>query len=287
MPLDDLQGAQPLENAPVETPPVEEHDEGEPEGTVEVQGRRMVDVGVVAAERKRAREAAEKKIRESEVAPLKAQADRAAQLEQALNAAKPYVDFLQARPELMKPQAPTPEEDRISEDEAATFARDYELFAPTGQPDIARAKKILARESRKTSEAARLAAQEAVAPVRQTAAEQASRANFAQMAQRVNEQGEPLVDPKVLAEEWVALAPELTADSRVAQVVLEKAIGKMILSGQRPQKPQRAPVFTESPGGRQAGAGLTDLDKKLGFSEKELKTLTTGFVPGGVSVIGE
>lgn len=292
MPLDELAGAQRLEDAPNPTQPdpaAVEPDDAEPDGVIEANGKRLVDVGVVAAERKRVRETTERKL-QAEMEPLKTKAARADALEQALQAAQPYIDLIKQRPELLAPKPPTPEEQSIPDEDAANYARRYELFEPTGTPDVKRAKLIMADNRREMAKVASQAAQEAVAPVRQTAAEQASRSNFVQMAQRMDADGTPLVDPQVLAEEWATLAPELTADSRVAQVVLEKAIGKMILSGKRPQKPQRAPVYSESPGGggnRQPSSKLTDLDRKLGFTEKELNTLTAGFNPGGVSIIGE
>ena len=290
---EDLSQAVSLESAPEElpsTPAAEAPDEdAEPEGAVEVSpGRRMVDVSVVAAERKRAREAATRAVREQELAPLQERANRADALQEALNAARPYVDLVKQHPELLKPAAPLPIEQQISDDEAAQEARDLQLYNAQSQLDIPTAKKIIARRRTETQQAATQAAQQAMGPMQQSHAEQASRQNFAYMASLKDSNGAPLVDPKVLAEEWVQLPADLTQHSQVGEVVLERAIGKMHRQGKRITPAHREPVFSESPGGRTAGpVVLTELDRKLGLTEKDLKGSAAKFVPGGISVIGD
>ena len=290
---EDLSHAVSLESAPEpETPtvdPAAPDDDAEPEGAVEVSpGRRMVDVSVVAAERKRAREAATRTVREQELAPLQERANRADALQEALNAARPYVDLVKQHPELLKPAAPLPMEQQISDDEAAQEARDLQLYNAQSQLDIPTAKKIIARRRTETQQAATQAAQQAMGPMQQSHAEQASRQNFAYMASLKDSNGQPLVDPKVLAEEWVQLPADLTQHSQVGEVVLERAIGKMHRQGKRITPAHREPVFSESPGGRTAGpVVLTDLDRKLGLTEKDLKGSAAKFVPGGISVIGD
>lgn len=273
-----------------ETPTVEApDDDAEPEGTVEVTpGRRMVDVSVVAAERKRARELAAKEIREKELTPLQEKAKQVDALQEALNAARPYVDLVKQHPELLKKPEPTPIEASISDDEAAQEARDLQLYDKDSQLDIKTAKKIIARRRSEVDSAASKAAHAAVAPIQAATAEDRSRSNFAQMVAQKDADGRPLVDPKILAEEWVALDPSLTAEWKVAEVVMDRAIGRMWRQGKRSATPPREPVFSESPGGRAAGpVVLTELDRKLGLTEKDLKATAKNFVPGGISVIGD
>ena len=294
---EDLSRAMSLETTPEPEPEVAvstEHepvdDDAEPEGVVEVTpGRRMVDVSVLAAERKRVREATAHQIREKELTPLQQKAQEADALREALNAARPYVDLVKQHPELLQTPAPQPAEAAISDDEAAQEARDLQLFDATSQLDVKTAKKIIARRRAEVMATAQQAAQQAIAPYAQSSAEQASRQNFAQMAQLTGSDGQPLVDPRILAEEWVQLPVELTQNPQVAEVVLERAIGKSLRQGKSRQAVLRSPVFSEASGGRQAGGPvvLTPLDRKLGLTEKDLKESAKGFVAGGVSVICE
>lgn len=288
---DDLRGALRLEDAPdpesVESPVIDADDDGEPDGAVEVGGRRMVDVSVVAAERKRAREKGAKDVRDKELAPLQEKASRSDALQQALDAARPYVDIVKQHPHLLQPQKPTAEEDSITDDQAAVFARQYELYqAADGQPDVKRAKKIMADNRREIAQVAKQAVSDAVAPMQAATADDRSKQNFARMCALTDEAGQPLVDPEFLAKEWVQLDVSLTQDPAVAEVVLERALGKSMRSKSkgRVAAPVRSPVFSESPGGRpQASVGLSGLDKKLGITEKDLKETQGKFVPGGVS----
>lgn len=290
---EDLSQALSLESAPdpQQPAPVVEHedDDSEPEGVVEVTpGRRMVDVSVVAAERKRARETATRQVREKELAPLQEKAKQVDALQQALNAAKPYVELVQQNQHLLRKPEPTPLEQQISDDDAAQEARDLQLYTKDSQLDIATAKKIIARRRTETAQAATEAAQQAVAPIQAATATDRSRQNFAQMAALRDSDGRPLVDPQILAAEWVQLPADLTQHPQVAEVVLERAIGKSLRQGKRVSPPAREPVFSESPGGRgPSPVVLTDLDRKLGLTEKDLKASAGKFVAGGISVIGD
>lgn len=295
MPDEDLSQAISLEDPPAPEPgepgavAVAEDDDAEPEGAVEVSpGRRMVDVSVVAAERKRAREAAMRQVREKELTPLQEKANRADALQEALNAARPYVDLVKQHPELLRQPDPVPYEDQIGDDEAAQEARDLQLYDSQSQLDLKTAKKIIARRRTEAYQVGQQAIQEAMAPLQQSTAEAASRNNFAQMAQMRDPNGNPLVDPRILAEEWVQLPVELTANPQAAEVVLERAIGKSHRRGTRIAPAKREPMFSEAPGGRGAASVvLTDLDRKLGLTEKDLKSAAGTFVPGGISQIGE
>ena len=259
-------------------------DETEPAGTIDVPGKgRLVDVSVVVAERKRIRDLTERTIREKEVAPLQAQVAQAQQTRDALAAAQPYVELVKQHPEWLKP---APEETQIPDDDAERYARRFELYdVATNAPDVKRAKAIMADNRRESETIARQAAEDAVGPLKEQTATQASRANFVQMAQLRDADGQPLVDAEVLAQEWAQLPPTLTQHLQVAETVLHAAIGKMHRQGKTVTR--RTPVFTEAPGG---GGGqpltLTPLDKKLGLTEADLKASADRFVPGGMSVIG-
>lgn len=273
---------------PGDEPVVESEDEAEPEGAVEVApGRRMVDVSVVAAERRKARETTEKKIRDTELAPLKEKADRADALQQALDAARPYVELVQQNQHLLRQQPAQAPEDAISDAEAEQEARELQLYGADSKLDIKTAKRIIARRRTETVSAAQQAAQQAVAPIEAATAEERSRNNFVFMTQQVDASGQPLVDPQILAQEWVQLPHTLTQDPRVAEVVLERAIGKSVRGGRRPQGPARGPVLSEAPGGQQRQpVTLTENARKLGLSKGDLDASQKTFNPGGASEIG-
>lgn len=265
-------------------------DDAEPEGAIEVQpGRRMVDVSVVSAERKRAREATEKRVRDAEVAPLNEKLKELDALKQAVNELRPYADFIKQNPHVLQQQQPKQAEtDDIPDEQAATYARRYELFDPTsGQPDIKRAKAIMADNRREQAAIAQQAAQEAVGPLRQQTAVSAQRENFIQAIKRV--EGDEIVTPEIIAQQFAELGPEMTQHPEVAQVALERAIGRAYLQRRGSGKPAapRAPVISEQAGGRASTpVSLTESGKKLGLSESDLKSANKTYTPGGVSEIG-
>jgi len=258
-------------------------DEPEPEGIVEVSpGRRMVDVSVVAAERKKARENAEKGVRERELAPLKAKADA---LEQALETVKPHL----ARLHEMSQPKPQPQDpvSQVTDAEAEQEARDLQLYTKDSTLDIATAKKIIARRRMETDRAASSAAQQAIAPYVQDNAQQRMGQQFAMM---VNELGaDDILTKEELAQQFVELGPDLAQHPQVARVALERAVGQKYLQrkGRATQAPQREPVLSEAPGGRIAqDFTITERAGKMGLTKDDLKTSAKTFTPGGVSPIG-
>jgi hypothetical protein len=280
---------EPFPADPAQTPQAPD-DDAEPDGAVEVApGRRMVDVSIVAAERKRTRDATEKRVRDTEVEPLKQQAGRVAELEAALNAARPYVELIQQNQHLLNQQPRQTPEEQVSDQEAEQEARELQLYKGDSTLDIPTAKKIIARRRQEAYQAGQYAAQEAVAPMRQMTAKQASDMNFVRMVQMTDDAGHPLIDPQLLAQEWVALGPEMTQHAEVAEVVLERAIGKSLRTGKRSMPNARGPVLSESAGGGSGAAAtkLTDLARRVGLTETDLKTSQKTFNPGGVSAVGD
>lgn len=287
--------SQPITQEPPEPDPAlaAQDDDAEPEGVVEVNGRRVVDVSVLAAERKRVRQATEKAIREKELTPLQAKAQEADQLRQALADARPYIDLVRQRPELLAPPKPTTAEEQVSDEDAAQEARDLELYdSKTGQPDVARAKRIIARRRQDALAAAQQATQAAIGPITSQTAQGASKQVFAQMAMRKDETGQPLVDPKVLASLWVQLPPELTQHQEVGELILDAAIGKSIRTTGRVQRPDRPPTVSEPPGGRSGPAYQMDqmarsLAKNAGISDKDFQAGAKSYQAGQTNVLGD
>lgn len=284
-----LPGPDPGGGAPPEEEP--EHLEA-----VEVKGKRMVDVSVVAAERRRAREVTERVIREKEVAPLKEIATQYEQLKAYVSQITPYVDHLRAHPELLQPPTPTSAEAAVSEEEAAEEARDLELYRADGQLDLSRAKRIVARRRQETTAAARAAAHAAVGPVQKQTAEELSRRNLERIALQQDPQGQPLlqtsVDPKVLAQLWAQLPAELTAHPEVGDLLVDVAMGRtQRVRGSGVPRPVRGPIISESAGGSRPNWEMDPLTKAIaraaGVTEKTFEERAKTFQPGVPNVIGD
>lgn len=254
--------------------------ETEPEGTVEVQGQKLVPLSALQAERQRARESTEQKLR-AEYEPTKQQLAAAEQRATQLQA---QFDALQAQ------HAPKPLDiPSVSDDEAEKYARRYELYTPNGL-DLSRAKQIIADNRAETTKIATQAAQEAVQPYAQSSAQQSSRQNFVWAAQQKGSDGQPLVDPRVLAEEWAKLPTELTAQPNVAQWVLRAAIGEAHLTGKRaPAAPAFEPTFSEAPGGRPQPYAMGAIEKRMasvsGMSEKDFSDRAKTYQPNAVNFL--
>lgn len=296
-----------LEDAPahtIETPPIVQPsaepdaqavpDDAEPEGVVEHQGKRLVDVSVLAAERRRMREVTAA-AKEKEFAPVREEAQRAKQLEAALAEVRPIIEHVRQHG-LPKAPAPTPVEEQISEEDAAQEARDLELYRADGQPDVVRAKRIIARRRTETSAAAKAAAEAAVGPMRSDSAEEASRRNLERLALQRDSAGTPVlqrsVDPKILAQLWAQLPAELTAHPEVADLVMNAAIGATIRRRGSVARPERDPTLSEPSGGGSGPRWQMDTLTKgvaqaAGMSEKKFAESAAAYKPGQTNVLGD
>ena len=272
-------------------------DEAVPEGAIEHQGQRMVPVSVLVAERKRARESGANAVREKELTPLQQAAAERDQLRAALAEVRPIIDDVR-RYGLPKPPPPSKIEDSISDEEASSYARDLELYdGTTGQPDVSRAKRIMARTRQEVSSAAQQAAQAAVGPITSQSAQSQSRENFARMAMAHGPDDQPIAplgspQAKILAEMWVTLPPELTAHPEVAELVRDAAIGKHLRTTGRVARAERAPTFSEPAGGR--GGPQFEMDrlakslaKSAGISDTDFKKSAQSYRPGEVNTLGD
>ena len=263
--------------------------EPEPEGVIDVQGKKMVPVDALIAERERATKKGEEKAR-AELEPLKAKAAQADQLAADLQALQPHIAYLQKHPEVMQrpfePDTPT-----VSDEEAEKEARDLELYTPTGL-DLARAKRIIAKRRAEVSQVATQAAKEAVEPYAQSSFTAAARQNFVWAASQKAPDGAPLVETAALAKLWQSFPPELAANPEVAQVILNAAIGETVRTGKRPQRPEHEPVFSEVPGGRHPSEyRMSPLEKSVakvaGLSEEQFAKHAKEYQPNAVNVLGD
>lgn len=164
--------------------------EPEPEGVVEVQGKRLVPVDAIVAERERARTKAEEKYK-TELEPLKQKAAQADQLASDLAALKPQLDYVRANWEqIQAAQKKATDIPDVSDEDAEKFARRYELYRDNGL-DVHRAKQMIVDQRAETKRIASQVAQEAVAPYAQTAAAHAARENFMWAANQKAPDGSP------------------------------------------------------------------------------------------------
>ena len=271
--------------------------EPEPEGLIEVeisgQKQKVATGSVIAAERNRVREKTEAKFK-GEIDALKVKAARADQLEADLGAVRPHVEYLQQNPHLMK-RDEAPELQKVSDEEAERFARQYELYGPSGL-DLGRAKRIIADQHATIKRVATEAAQEAVGPIKQGTHVQQARQNFAWAAQQRGPDGRPLVDPTVLSQVFayaIQQNPEYAADPTNAAALLRVAIGEQVMSGKTvPAAPIHEPLFSEAPGGRRGGEyQISEVEKRMasvtGVSEADWAKRAQGYQPDADNVLGD
>ena len=253
-------------------------------------------MAALEAERKRARETTEQRLR-AEFQPVIEKAARADQLAADLTTLQPQLDYLRQHPEFVQGAQPPARanEPEISNDDAERYARQYELYTPTGL-DIARAKRIISDNRTDMARVAKQAADEAdareVAPMRQTTDAQASRQNFLWAANQRRQDGSALVSPEALMKRWKEFPAQLTADPEVARVILDAVIGETVRSGGGIQPPEREPLYTESPGGsRQPAFQLSEAERRTartaGLSEKQYTETAKTYQPNAINVLGD
>lgn len=204
------------------------------------------------------------------------------QLRQEAQANAPLMDFLRNNPVVLeamqtgrRPQSaqPTPEDL-----EALEWARDYDLYDAQGQPDVARAKRMIERIDRR--------ADRKVAPIQQNAAQQRSDLHLQQALAARDDRGRPFARPETIRTLWSSMPPELTADPRVAQTLLQTARGQDFdyLAG-LPQAPANPPIHSEAPGGALPPAeSISEHEQRAardrGVSEKHWNDIVNR--PGGL-----
>ncbi len=262
-------GSQSLEDGPAAPPEAPAAPAAPPEPqAVDVGGQQMVPLSALLAER-------------TEKKTLK---ERTGQLEQFYNQAKPYVDFINSNPHLLRQpqqQAPAPPPPTADPD-VVEYAEIMSLYKPDGSGlDLEKAAKALAIAEKRTDRKAQATLQPYV---EQTAQERSAR-NY-QNALATTMPNGAKADQVALTHMWRALPAHLTADPQVATILQLAAIGASV-SGQRPvvAPPPNAPLVSEPSGGQpRPNARLTELEKRVAASREMSETkwaeLGTGFVAG-------
>lgn len=265
-------GAPPL--AVTEDPAPAAPSEEEPEGTTEVNGERLVPLAALKAERQQ-RQA------------LQGRAAKADELEAYVRDSKPYVDFLRANPDLLKPRQPAPPAPTTFgagpvDPEVEMVAKTLDLYTPDGKPDLQRAQAVVQLMDRKAAKAS----QQAVAPYHQQTAQDASARNYHAALGYKDPSGRS-PSKEALTAIWRAMPAESSADPQVALVLTMTALGMDAASGgRRPVAvpPGAPPLVTEGQGGAPRRATLSALETAIardrGVTDAKWQEQTKGFVPG-------
>lgn len=260
----------PVEEAPVPVAevPAEEANEPAEVEAVEVAGKKYVPISAVISERKQ-RQALQEK------------ANRTDQLEAYVNESRPYVDFLKANPDLLKPRqvAPAaPTADPI-DPEAEEMAKLLDLYTPEGQPDLKRASKFLKVVDVKSER--RVAA--GMAPIHERKFQEQSARNF-QMAAQYKDPSGRSPDPKALEQIWRTVTAEQSADPHVASILTATALGLGYATAKPQAQAPPPPLVTEGGGGGPRRAALSEIESKIakdrGVSHATWAEDTKTFVKG-------
>lgn len=276
---EELGGAPPIE-APFEqaTEPAEAPPDEDTREAVEVNGSRMVPIGVVQA----LREELKNRPKTEDFVNLRA----------AYEEARPYVDFVRANPALTTPpeQAPAPIQHE-DDPQLVELARTMELYdVRTGFPDTKRAQVIrdMTRREAETIAEARLA------PVRETSQEATATDNIRRLMSDSAQQGQE-IEPQYLLQAVQSItksmpkadAMRLLADPSVVEVIGLTALGMQSRGRPRGAPPaQQTPpsLYTEGAGGVRPDVPMSEGSRRLarltGKSEQEWTAAAKRYVPG-------
>lgn len=222
---------------------------------------------------------------------LKAKAAKADEYAAWIAQNKPYVDFINQNPQLLR-QPTQPSAPPEADPQLVQIARSLDFVKTDGSPDLERAKQhqALVRQE------ARAIAQEVVAPIAlNTYTDQATR-NWSAACQEKLPNGQQ-IDHNLLRTAWVEVQkqnPAILADPRAVRIVVNNVMAEQMRSNplayQQPPAPGRPPVSTENVGPRTPANGrMNDTQRAIvanrGIDDKKWGELTNGFAPGRMNVL--
>jgi hypothetical protein len=274
----------PADAAPAPVPPPEGEKPAEVE-SVEVGGQKYVPLSVLKAERDK----------RQQLQPL---AQRAQELEQWAQQNRPYIEFLQANPDFLQqsrqtapPPAP-PGPDPVDQ-EAVEYAKDFDLYDAAGQPDVARARRIMARNAT----IAQRQAQQLVEPFQQQQLQAQAAQNYHFLLNLKHQDGSQ-IDPRVVDFVWQKAMAEpdglktLANQQSVASIALMAIGADAMWKKQQPATTPAAPppVYTEASGGLpQTRPAISRLEERVarerGVSATQWSDTLKGFKPGQTNVL--
>lgn len=283
----------PAPDTPAAPPPPPNPDETDPEGTIEgSQGVKFAPLGAVQAERAR-RKAAEKAATEkdAQIAALKQKADAFDEASVYLDQAKPIIETLKSRPDLValakNPPAKQEPAGPLSKEEAEQYAKVLDLYKADGSLDVDRAQTAAKLNA---SLAQRQAAQ-AVAPFQQREAAQQSEYNRRTILNLKDANGNALVDPDALNTVWRTVDAETSANPQVATTLYRLALGLQAEKGMTTRRePTPEPTLSESVGAGKPGPETLNsvgqaFQRASGLNLKEYTALRETVKPGESNVL--
>ncbi len=207
------------------------------------------------AERGRRKEA-EKAAKEKDalVEQYKAKATAFDEAERYLADARPIIETIKQRPDLValakNPPAIKQPDGPLTKEEAEQYAKVLDLYTADGKLDVERAQ-TAAKLNASLSQ--RQAAQ-AIAPFQQREAQQQSEFNRRAILNLKDTQGNALIDPAALNTVWNTIDPSESAKPEVATTLYRLALGLMAEKGLTTKTTKTEPVVhTESIGGGKPG----------------------------------
>ncbi len=261
---------------PVLTPePVPEPEEP---GAVVVGDQKLIPLSALLSEREKSK-------------GLREKADQFDQMSGYVAQAKPYIEFLQAHPDVMtRALAPAPVAAPVApavDPMAEQLAKTLDLYTPEGKPDTARAQSLMTL----IDTVAEQKAEAKVKPIADRTLKSKADENFQRALVTVAPNGHR-VDPTVLRGLWDKLPAAVTADEQVASILVYSALGYDVMH--KPvgtaTAPLPTPVVTEGNTGRQSTpVALSTFDERIaahrGIAPAKYGELLTGFTKGRPSAL--
>lgn len=229
---------------------------------VEVDGKVMVPLAALKSERMQ-RQAAEKE----------------------LNRVRPYADFIEKNPGLVRQQAPAPPAPTTfgappPDPRVERLAKTLDLYTPEGKPDLDRGaalRQMIVEEAQQIS-------QQQMAPLHERSAQDQSARNF-QIALAYKGPDGKSPSAESLAAVWRSMPAAQSADPQVASVLTLTALGMdSVARKPQPAAPANAPIVTEGTTSSVRRASLSQLESNLarerGITDSKWAENTKGFLPG-------
>lgn len=267
---------------PAEPPPVEAAADPDEAAAVEIQGGKYVPLEALREVREKAK-------------AFKDKAEQYDQTVQYVQSVRPYIDFLQANPDLMTRtttthQAPQTVTQEPVDEQAEELARTLDLYTAEGKPDVRRAQKLRGL----IDAAADAKAESRVKPLQESTLRERANHNY-QRALVTKAPDGRTPNRQVLDALWARTDPSITSTEEGASALVATALGLSLLHGQAGPPTSVAPpaqpaVVSERPGSRQPNTpSLSAFDEKIagmrGRTNDEWAKLTRTFNPGRPSVL--
>lgn len=276
----------PAQTAPpaVETPPPAADDDADEGVITAATGDRFVPLSALKSERQKRKDAESKVLPDADVQLLKQKAALYDESAQYLQQAKPIIEKIKNRPDIIAlADKPPAQQQQQADQRAEAYAKQFDLYTPEGKPDITRAQAILADQDARMQSIA----QQVVAPLAQTEAQRVAETLYQRTLQQPEVNGFK-IDPKFLQEAWSVVPPELVAaNPAVAELMKFVAAGRQVLSGHKPMQAPPPPVVPTEPsgGGRGSDQPLNQMSEKFqqvsGMKPADFRSTREKYTPGG------